>query len=220
MNRRIRIVLFVLLSWPAYTAQAQFLDKNKKIKPFVSLDSYITFVGNESSNAFGFKAGIEMDKKVRFSLGYNALTSDIVEVKRIPDENREPGGPDSSKAILSMHYFPLTAEYIFYHKDPWQFTFPLNIGYGRSYFKYFQQDGSSEKIYNHGILVSDLVVTAQYRFLPWFAAGAGLGYRIELVDNPAVDTRLSNPLYSIRVRFYLDAIGHSLFPSHFPAPSE
>jgi hypothetical protein len=185
-------------------------SKNHKIKPYFQLDSYYSFIGNRSADVLGFKAGIEWNKKWRFAAGYNQIKSDIVESKVLPASELQYAINDTMKAQLYLRYFPIMAEYVFYDKDAWQLSTPINLGYGRSYFQYFGLNNEKRRIFERGVLVSELGMNAQYKILKWFGVGAGVGYRVMLINNPAIDTKFSSPIFSFRIKLFLEEIYNSI----------
>jgi hypothetical protein len=104
------------------------------------------------------------------------------------------------------------AEYILYDKDPWEISVPVQAGYGRSYFRYFDIGNNRRRIFEHGVLVNDLGIAGQYKILKWFGAGAGVGYRFMLIDNPEIETDFNTPVISLRLKLFLNEIYQSLFP--------
>lgn len=202
--RNIKIVLLLILP---LIADAQL---PKKIRPIFMLDTYYSSVGGRGADVFGLKGGVELEGKWRFAAGYNRITADVVEYKRLTPDRAQQAGREEVKAQLYMRYFPLMAEYVVYSKDPWQFSVPLQLGYGRSYFQYFDAEGNKQRILERGVLVNDLGVTGQYKVLKWFGAGLGLGYRIMLIDNPNIDTDFNTPVVSIRLKFFFNEIYKSL----------
>lgn len=203
-----RPILFLLLVFLPTLMQAQ--DSTRRIMPIFMLDSYYSSVGSRGADVFGLKGGVEVDRKWRFAAGYNKITSDIVEYKDLPASEVPYAGAATVKAQLYMQYFPLMAEYIFYDKDPWQFSLPEQIGYGRSYFQYYDSGGGKRKIYDHGVLVTDLGVAGQYKVLKWFGAGIGVGYRVMLVNNPEIKTDFNTFVFSWRLKFFFAEIYKSI----------
>ncbi|CAN5544241.1 hypothetical protein BH11BAC2_BH11BAC2_08830 [soil metagenome] len=216
MSRFNLILLFVLLSFHLFGGPP---DENvkKKIAPYFLLDTYYSFIGDRGADVWGFKVGIEWKEQWRLALGFNKIKSDIVEYKALPQDEIEHAINDTVKAQLYLRYYPVMAEYVFYDHDPWQLSAPLCLGYGRSYFQYFDKENKTRNFFNHGVLISDVGVNAQYKILKWVGLGAGIGYRIMLVNNPEVSTDFSSPLFSIRIKLFLGEIVHSLLPhAKFP----
>jgi len=207
---KFRIALIIMLC-PLLIKAQQNTQKNKII-PFFLFDSYYSFIGNRDADVWGFKGGVEWNKKWRFGAGFNKIKSDIVEYKKLPDSELAYSNSDSVKAQLYLRYYPVMAEYVFYDNNPWQLSTPMSIGYGRSYFQYFDKENGTRTIYNHGVLVSDFGVNAQYKFVKWVGLGAGLGYRIMIIDNPEISTNFNSPIFSIRLKLFLGEIYQTIFP--------
>ena len=138
------LIIFLLIGHAycfAFENPDPIFGKNKdkkKVKPFFQFDSYYSFVGNEKADVFGFKAGVEVNQKWRFGAGYNKIKSDIIEWKLLPVEERPYSTTGNIvKSQLYLNYYPLLAEYVFYNKDPWQVSLPFTVGYGNSYFSYY-----------------------------------------------------------------------------------
>lgn len=216
LNRLLLILLtvnFPALSWDGGNQNwnnSIGSSEKHKIKPYFQLDSYYSFIGNRSADVIGFKAGIEWNKKWRFAAGYNQIKSDIVESKVLPNSELNYAINDTMRAQLYLSYFPVMAEYVFYDKDAWQLSAPVNLGYGRSYFQYYGLNNEKRRIFEHGVLVSELGINAQYKVIKWFGLGAGVGYRVMLLNNPAIDTKFSSPIFSFRVKLFLGAIYNSI----------
>jgi hypothetical protein len=195
--------------------EAENPSKKSPLAPYFQLDTYYSFIGNKSADVWGFKAGITWKKKWHLAVGYNKIRSDIIELKMLPESewSNSNVADHKVKAQLYLRYYPIMAEYVFYDKDPWQLSAPVSIGYGRSYFQYFDKANNPRSIFSHGVLVNDLGINAQYRIIKWVGIGGGLGYRLMLVKNPEVDTKFNSPIISFRIKLYLGEIVKSLFPN-------
>jgi hypothetical protein len=186
----------------------------KKIKPFFQFDSYYSFVGNEKADVFGFKGGVEINQKWRFGAGYNKIKSDIIEWKLLPVEERPYSSTGNIvKSQLYLNYYPLLVEYVFYNKDPWQVSLPFTVGYGNSYFSYYDINNNTRNIFDHPIVISELGVTGQVKVFKWIGLGAGVGYRYLVVNNPEIETQVSSLVYSIRIKIFPGAIIKTFFPN-------
>jgi hypothetical protein len=186
----------------------------KKVKPFFQFDSYYSFIGNERADVFGFKGGVEINQKWRFGAGFNKIKSDIIEWKLLPEEEL-PYSPTGNivKSQLYLNYYPLLAEYVFYNKDPWQVSLPITVGYGNSYFSYYDNDYNKRKIFNRSIVITEVGITGQLKVFKWIGVGAGVGYRYLLLDNPEIETQVSSPVYSVRIKIFPGAIIKTFFPN-------
>ncbi|MFM7016727.1 MAG: hypothetical protein ACKOX3_10415, partial [Bacteroidota bacterium] len=170
----ILLQLFSTLLCDATTPDYSLFNKKKdkkKVKPFFQFDSYYSFIGHEKADVFGFKAGVEINQKWRFGAGYNKIKSDIIEWKHLPPEEQSYSSNNIVKSQLYLNYYPVLAEYVCYNKDPWQLSIPFTVGYGTSYFSYYDKDYKTRKIFNHSIVISELGVTGQVKIFKWIGIG-------------------------------------------------
>ncbi len=186
--------------------------KNEKnsLSPFLVFDSYYSFIGNKSADVWGFKGGVKLNEKWRFGIGYNLLSSDIVEQKVLPSEELAYAKNDTVKAQLFFRYFPVMAEYIHYNEGNWQISTPFQIGYGQSYFQYFDKNDNKRRIYKKGVVASQLGVNAQYKVLKWVGLTAGVGYRVMLVNNKKIDAKMNSPIFAVGIKIYLSEVIKSI----------
>jgi hypothetical protein len=179
---------------------------------FLQLDRYNSFIANEGADMSGLKAGLEFGKKYRFGIGLYNLRSDIIEYKLLTPEQAAEAPADSVKAQLNMGYVPLCFEYIFYDHNRWQFGVPIHLGFGGTYFTYFDKSGNTKKIKGQNVMLTDVVISGQYKVFRWVGIGAGIGFRKMLVDNPAIQRNFNSPLYNLRIKIFLGEIYRTVFP--------
>ncbi len=183
---------------------------HKALNPFLVFDNYYSFIGNKSADVWGFRAGIEWNKTWRFGAGFNRLRSDIIERKVLSGEELNYSKNDTVKAQLFLTYFPVMAEYIFFRKGPWILSIPLQAGYGKSYFQYFDKENLERKIFKRGVLVSQASFHAQYKIIRWAGIGAGAGYRLMLRNNPEIETKMNSPVFTLGIKIYLGEVVKTL----------
>ena len=188
----------------------QTKSEKRSLSPFLVFDSYFSFIGNKSADVWGFKGGVKVDEKWRLGLGYNLLSSDIVEQKVLPSEELAYAKNDTVKAQLFVRYFPLMAEYIHYNEGNWQISTPLQVGYGQSYFQYFDKNDNKRRIYKIGLVATQLGVNAQYKVLRWVGLTAGVGYRVMLINNKEIDAKMNSPIFAIGIKIYLSEVVKSI----------
>jgi hypothetical protein len=206
-------LLFFSLSF--FDSNAQIFDTisasfHTKPKVFFQLDAYNSFVSDKGANTFGYKAGLEFNNRVKIGIGYYKLTSDIVRKKTLTyDQHIDT----VQNAELDMNFIPVSFEYIFYNKDPWQFSVPINIGLGKSYFWYYRnKSGDRGEVDKKTVALMTVNLDAQYKIVKWVGIGAGLGFRVMLKDNNNINENFNSIIYSLQVRLFVDEIFKSLFP--------
>jgi len=210
----VKLVYGIFLLFAVHRCPAQIFDTirasfHSKPKFLFQIDTYNSFVSKEPANTFGIRTGLEFNRRVRLSIGYYNLTSDIVKQKFISGVF---ANDTTLNARLDMNYFPVGFEYIFYNKDPWEISMPLSIGAGKSFFWYFLNSaGDKGRIDQKTVLLMTLAGGAQYKILKWFGIGAGLGFRIMLVDNSSINENFNSVIYSLNLRIFPDEIFRLLF---------
>jgi hypothetical protein len=115
-------------------------------------------------------------------------------------------------AQLEMSFYPVCFEYTFYRKYPWQFSVPLSIGVGNSYFWYYKNAaGDKGETDKETVALLTMNVDAQYKIIKWVGVGAGLGFRVMLKDNNNIHENFNSVIYSLQIRIFVDEIYRSLF---------
>jgi hypothetical protein len=205
--------LLLLLFLPSLLLAQKSEHKKNHLSPTFQLDTYYSFIGNKGADVWGFRAGVSLNNEWKFTAGYNKIKADIIEYKTLPQSELPYSTHPVVKAQLYLKYYPLSAEYVFFSKDPWQLSVPVSIGYGRSYFEYFDSKNAPRDIFKHGVLVNYDGISAQYKVVKWVGLGAGLGYRVMLVNNPNISTNFNSPVFSFQIKIFLNEVVHSLFPN-------
>ncbi len=179
-------------------------------KFFFQLDAANSFVSGRGANAIGFKAGLDFGKKIRFGAGYYTVVSDIVEPKYIEKYD------STYNAKLQMDYYTTFVDYVLYDRGKWQFTLNNQFGIGNSYFWYYPNKESktkTERINQQVIVLYEPALMGHYKILKWVGIGFGTGYRIMLMNNKEIDHRISSPIYSIRLKIFMNEIVNSIWPN-------
>ena len=140
------------------------------------------------------------------------MKPDIIEYKKLNIDQAKDAPHDSVKAQLEMWKIPFGFEYILYSQEPWQFSVPVDLGYGASYYSYFDKYGQTKKLNYHHVVDLEAGVSAQYIILKWVGIGVGAGYRLTLIKNQDIKHDFSSPVYSIKLKLFLGAIYRSIFP--------
>jgi hypothetical protein len=181
----------------------------QKPKIFFQLDASNSFISGRGANAIGFKAGLDFGRRVKFGAAYYTLVSDIVEKKYVAKYDT------FYNAKLQMSYYTTFAEYVVYDRGRWQFSLGNQFGVGRAYFWYYpnrESKSKTETLSDNLIILYEPYISGQFKILKWFGLGFGTSYRTMLVTNKEIDHKLSSPVYSIRIKIFLNEIYGSLFP--------
>jgi hypothetical protein len=206
------MIFFLLQSAIVIAGDSTTVNIWSRPRFFLQFDRYNSFVSKQGADMSGIKAGLEFGKKFRFGIGLYNLKSDIIEYKKLSQKQALDAPADTVKAQLNMGYVPLCFEYIFYDKGKWQFGIPVHLGIGETYFNYFDNNGRTQKIKDQNVMLTDVVISGQYKILKWVGVGAGLGFRKMLVQNPAIEHNFDSALYNLRLKIFLGEVYKSVFP--------
>ncbi len=208
-----RLLFIAFLIACSNMAHAQIFDTiryslKQKPRVFFQIDTYNSFVSKEPANTFGLRGGLEYNRRVRFGIGFYNLASDIVKKKLIT-------GVFASDTVLNtkleLNFLPLSAEYIFYNKYPWEISTQAALGIGSSYFFYYNPRGEKTRIDERNIALMVIGGGAQYKITRWLGVGSGLGFRVMLKDNSSIDESFNSIIYSLQLRIFPGAIYRAIF---------
>lgn len=180
---------------------------------FLTGDRTGSFVGGKSASTNELKLGIEFKKKLRLGIGIGALVSDVVQERTIVTSQTNLDTTVNSE--LSLTFFSLNSEYVFYDSKRWQIAMPVGIGIGSSYFAYFENVNGTFKqsrLDEGGVIMFGASGLATYRILRWVGVSGGTGYRIALISNSKVQESFNSFVYIVKIRVFLGEIYKSVFP--------
>ncbi len=162
----------------------------KKPKMFVHLDNKNSFIGNRKGWFLGIKGGLEYNNLIRFGLGFSFLynqshSSLFMDLKKTSQN-------------IYFQYISLFSEYIFHNSERYDLSIPISLNFGNSYLK---DNGNVKK---YGIIVFyETQLNAMYYFFKYIGLGAGVGYRLALINNRKMDSRITAPIYTIKLKLKL-----------------
>lgn len=197
-SKRIALLLLIQLGclFPCFSQQfEQELKDAIKEKPRLELrlDSRHSFINQSGVRVYGLKVGIQFDNKLSFGLGYNQLHSTVK--NRINFQ-----GVDYNSELKFYHFSPYL-EYVFYRDERWELSIPVQFGFGSSFYENKESRGP-EKIGQQFIVSYEPAITFQYRFLKYFGAGMGIGYRLMLKPNSDIEEQFTSPVYIFKTKIY------------------
>lgn len=164
-----------------------------KPKFYISFDNRNSFVSNRNSWFFGGKVGLEYQKVFRIGVGFHGLFNKnySVFINEIKQSNEN----------LYFNYFSFFTEYIFKNHKKYEFSLPINLGIGYSWIGKFK-----EKQKGQMVLLYEAQLNGMYFPISFFGVGAGLGYRIMLVNNSNIDENFTAPIYSFKIKLILEKL--------------
>ena len=210
----------MLLGCQCLFCNAQLFDSIKsdlKKKPVFhyKFDSRSAFIDNRNANVWGIKFGIGYNRRIRFGVGYNYLKSRLpAKVNLISTVTGEP-----IKTILRMRYVSFYVEYVYYRKNKWELSVPVQLGVGSTKYVAFSDLESNYQSPCYLVLLYEPCLSVNYRVLPYIAVGTEMGLRLALYKNNQFKEQLTAPIYVFKVLFYWsDMINHFWPNNSIPKP--
>lgn len=214
--RIIILIAFSFLNSPGFaqlfdTIAASFQHKPKFEFKFDTRNSFIT---TQRAKIFGVKMGFEYNETVKLGIGYNQLNSTISKKKVILHGFQEF---DTVQATLKFVYVSPYFEYVFHRNRKWEHTIPIQLGFGNSWYEY-RDNGRKIRENYRPIILYEPAMTTQYKIVPWFGIGVGIGYRILLLNNKSINENFNSPIYVFRLKLFLGEIIKGLSPKKANKP--
>lgn len=161
-------------------------------------DNRFSFISTYKSKIYAVKTGFEFQNTFLVGIGYNQLASSISRFELVPNGRIV----DTVPSYLHLWYISAFGEYVFYRTKHWEFSVPIQLGFGYSKYSY-KYNYETTTVKRHFIANYEANVNGYYKFFPGFGLGAGLGYQIMLVNNPAITENFNTPIYSFKIKIFL-----------------
>lgn len=158
-------------------------------------DGKNAMVSGRNSKTNSIKLGVSFGKRFSMGLGYNWLSTDITQLNIL----------ERKEQFVKLRYIAPYAEYIFFRKNNWEASIPVQIGVGKSFLSY-EKNGSGERVGESWTWLYEPSMTIEYKFFGMVGVGVGGGYRIMLKNNRNLDTQFTSPIYTWRVRLIFEEI--------------
>lgn len=165
------------------------IKNSLKTKPkfFASSDSKNSFISSRAGLFFGAKLGLEFENTIRLGIGFTGLFnktySGYINGIKKSDEN------------LSFNYISIFAEYIYKNNKNYDFALPISFGFGYSWLGDFETSNSRDFV-----ILYETQLIGTYYPISYIGVGAGIGYRIMLLNNSYIDENFTAPIYSIKLK--------------------
>jgi hypothetical protein len=180
------------------------LDQDSRF--IIRLDTRNSFITGRSAQIRGVKAGLCYGDRFTFGIGYNWL-------KKGFDQNlvlNTELGMDTINSRLHFSFVSPFVEYVFYVKNGFSVALPVQIGLGASWLSYRDDSDNRARTNREFVMLYEPAMTIEQRFLKYFSAGFGFGYRLMLKNNSEVDAQFTSAIYLIRLRILFSEIYKNL----------
>ncbi len=211
MKSVINIAIAILLS--AFSLSAQFLDSlisSFKKKPGIdfSIETRNSFLFNDTVKFRGIKAGVRFGKKFRVGLSFNWLKSNLYNQAAFFYNSSK----DSSKGYFKMAYFAIYAKILYHKTKRWEFSTPLQIGYGNSWLQQKQKLSFKNQQFKKAMIIYEPTVSVQFKLLKWLGVAGNIGYRFVWHKDEKILSYLNGPIYVLNINFMIDQLFFEICP--------
>lgn len=176
----------------AGTTWAQSQPKPRNIKLTGRFEGKNSFIRTHYALMLGGFIGVEFEKyNLQVGVGYEWLQSRFI--PQFYDAIKHQGQPPSQPRMRFAH---LVLAYRFYQEGGWEFSLPVQLGFGQSFYI-----SAQETQFAHAFIMPlSMGIDINYFPLPLLGIGVGLGYRVMAVDNPNMEVRSDSPYYQTRLK--------------------
>jgi hypothetical protein len=202
MRYWVLVIAFMLVSVCASSQTIHLSDSlrhvfKQRITPSFKFDTRNSFITGNSTKVWGIKGGVSFGKRLSLGIGYNFIGTELIQDVIVNGEQKE--------ADIRMHYVAPFIEYSFYQRGPWELITPIQLGVGNSFLEYSTQEGK-RAMNKARVVLYEPGMAFEYKILKILGVGIGVGYRIMLKNNRAIDQQFTSPVYALRVRLIFDEL--------------
>jgi hypothetical protein len=209
----IRSIFFVLFFFLFFIINAQILDSLKAAlqnKPGIDLGfgSRNSFLLNDNVKFQGIHIGARFGKKLKLGISFNWLnTTTFNRVAYFYSSFN-----DTTSGYFKMAYIALYTKIIYHKTKRWEFSTPLQIGYGSSWIQYQKQISLKHQEFKKNMIVYEPTVAIQFKLIKWIALSGNFGYRFVWHKDERVLSNLNGPIYVLNLDVLLDQLFFEIFP--------
>ena len=212
-------VLIVTLS--GVEASAQMFDSiqssfHKNCRLIGGFSTKTTFISGFQSPIFTVRAGLKFNDLVTVGAGVSWLQLSPYNKARNNDpfyldkQFSDAQGNYTVHPELNFRYVDVFFEYVYYRNKKWQFSVPLQVGAGDSWYSY-NFNGLQTVQDRHFVLLYEPAVSGTYKIIPWLGVGLDVGLRIMVVTNKNIGTKFDSPMYSVGMVVFWGEVYKSVF---------
>lgn len=163
---------------------------------------------NDNVKFSGIKAGLRFGKKFRMGASFNWLrTRQFNQINYFYDNVK-----DTVKGYFKMAYWSIYAKFVYYKTKRWEYSIPLQIGWGSSWIQQQKELTFKNQLYKRSMLVYEPTVSIQFKILKFLALSTNLGYRFVWHKNKNLLNQLNGPIYVFNIDFLFDQFFFEAFP--------
>ncbi len=195
------ITFIILLSTSCNSLLAQNMEDSIKTavkhRPILygNIGGKNAFIKNERAGFRHIQGGLNFNNRIYLGLSYNFLTEKILYYDEIQQGNQ-----------LDMEYIGGFFEYYFFTNKRWDFSIPVQLGYGNLSLITPKQTILSQSPF----FIYEASMSSTYKFHRYFGLSLNLGYRVVFKNNKTINTRFTSPTYSAGLSVFLGSMWRDL----------
>lgn len=197
-----------------HTLSAQFLDSlksdfnNKKITVDFNIETRNSFLLNDTVKFRGIKIGARFGKNIAIGLSFNWLKSNLYnQISYFYDSSK-----DTTKGYFKMAYFALYTKIVYHKTKRWEYSIPLQIGYGNSWLQKTEKLSFKHQQFKKTMIIYEPTVSVQFKILKWLGIAGNIGYRFVWHKEEKILSNLNGPIYVLNVNLMLNQLFFEIFP--------
>ena len=90
--------------------------------------------------------------------------------------------------------------------DIWEVSIPVQVGLGQAWYEHKDDQGEKYKVDKTWVFMYEPAMTVEYRVFRFFGAGIGVGYRLAIKTNRAMEENFTAPIYLLKLKLYLPEV--------------
>lgn len=190
--RTFLFALLFLFSCPCFGQMISLRDSLAKAfdsepRLVAHLNGRFSLVSGRGARFQGVKVGFAFGEQLELGMSYNWLASR----KRL--NPLEETFSDEARFRYVAPY--ITFRFMF--REHWRISTPVQLGIGQSYLvRNFPEEGSEKRGFGASVIYEP-GMRIEYLFLKYFRVGAGVGYRLMLLNNKEINYAFTAPTFSI-----------------------
>lgn len=193
----------------ATSANAQLGDSirtamQKPPKLSLRFDSHGSFITNTPARMTALGLGVKYGRYIKLGFAVNWLNTDIYRQKIVPNDSI--GGNDTVNAKLNYGLLSLYANIVVARVKKWEFTMPIEVGFGASSYSYTSALGKRKEYAKGGMFTFEPMFMAEYKVFKWLGVGGGLGLRLIPINNRLMKENFNSLLWDANVSIYFGEI--------------
>lgn len=196
MNKYLVIIYLFILSTNVFSQNNTdmvneiSLAIHTKPKFFLMFDNKNSFISTRKAWVIGGKFGFEYNQVFRVGMGFYTMYNETYshyfnQIKESSDK-------------LNFNYLTVFSEYIFLNHKNYEFSLPIHFAYGMSWINNYKS------LTKGSMLFYETMLNSMYYPFRFVGVGIGLGYRIVFYNNPNIKENFMGPLYSIKLKLFLN----------------